>query len=415
MKISTITSNLVMLSLGALVSACGSAEMSTSDQPGLESSDTTAAADVLGEQKEALTPCDDPQYDHWRYLSSLAVSAGNELGRWNLTDFTWSDSTGLAVSSTARCLNGCQNTKAILELQNYGTGIIPRHDANLFKNYLKTYYQDQTNWNNANGVSNHVLVPTTVTTATCGYRYWYRNTVPRYNGTAPIKSALSNKCFDTTSSAAGALVVQMSCDSTNEQNIVISPNTTAAGGYRLKNAASGLCLRPTALSAGAALEQRPCGSTNDQDFDIVDNMGKLMLKTKTNSQLCVSVASASTSDGAQIRLATCNIWYSHHQFLTSAPIQNVDNPNTAGIKESLRFVGIAANPYLQFQSTATEVSIDPMGSMVDGGSSGQSGSCIEAASVYDSSRTSGGKCCVVSGRYGTLQASAWNPSMFYCK
>ncbi len=143
MKIGTIASTLVALSLGASLTACGGAELSDGSQlPGDETASGETMSDFEPEYAqigEEVTACDDQQYDHWRNLAALAVAAANELGRWNAAkDFvkvTVSNNPGIALSNEglARCTNNCDNVKAILELQNDVTKIIPRHDPALLR------------------------------------------------------------------------------------------------------------------------------------------------------------------------------------------------------------------------------------------------------------------------------------------
>jgi len=412
MKNLTIASNLVTLSLGALLSACGAAESGTSsDQTEVETSVDPNAPLSLGEKTAALTACDDPQYDHWRYISSLAVAAGNELGRWNVTDFTMNNGVQLSASGLARCKSGCQNVQAILSLQNNGKGTIPRHDPALFKQYLVAYYNNQVNWNNANGVNDHVLVPTTITTASCGYRYWFRDTIAKLSGTTPMKSAMSSKCLDITGTGEGAQVVQRTCDGTDDQKIIVDP--VLAGGYRLKVTSANKCMHVT--GSGSTVYTKTCDMSNNQRFDLVDlGGGKYQLKNRLGGQ-CAEVANWSSADGAQIKAAGCGQYNTNQQFNATVGTTQFDNPNQAAMKETLRFVGSDVNPYIQFQFNAQEVSVDPMGTMVDGGSSGQTGSCIEASSAFDSTRQVAGKCCTYSAKYGNFQGTSWNANLFYCK
>jgi len=419
MKNLTIASTLVTMSLGAFVSACGGAETSSqqaspgSDVAGSSMGDPHAALD-FATQQDALTSCDDPQYDHWRYISALAVAAGNELGRWNLTDFTNSGGVvGLSSSGLARCKNGCQNVQAILQLQTQGGGVIPRHDPNLLKSYLTTYYNDQLNWNIAQGVSDHSLVPSSVTPASCGYRYWFRDTITKLAGTSTAKVGVSGKCLDITGSTDGAKLQQTPCDGRAGQSFVVDP--VVSGGYRLKNNSTGKCARVVDSTNGSLLEMRPCDTSANQLFDINLTGSSVYAIKSRMSGMCAEIINWSTADYTQVRQAACNQYNTPQQFAMTLGTVNLDNPNQANMYNTLKFVGQNVNPYIQFQYTTTEVSIDPMGTLVDGGSSGQSGSCLEGSTVYDSTRTSAGKCCEYSGTYGKLVVSSWNPSMYYCK
>jgi len=415
MKNWTITSSLVTLSLGALLSACGAAESSaTNDQPGLESNN----AAQLGDNSAALTMCDDPQYDHWRYISALAVAAGNELGRWNIADFTLNNGVQLSSSGLARCKNGCMNVQTILALQNTGTGVIPRLDSGLLKQYLTGFYTDQVSYQNANGFNEHQLVPASVSTASCGYRYWFRDTLVKYTGTTPVTAAVSGKCMDIASTADQANIIQKACSGATQQAFVVDPVLT--GGYRLKNSVSGKCVVNPNVISGATLIQQSCQSGQpSQTFGMVDlGNGKFQLKSfvQSSSPLCVEVMNSSTTDGAQLRVVNCNSTSTAQQFQANVTTQTVDNPNQSTMINFLRFVGGGTqNPYIQFQSNAQQVSIDPTGALVDGGATGQTGSCTAAASAVDSTHQIAGKCCTYNGVYGTFQVTAWNPSLYYCK
>jgi len=415
MKNWTITSNLVTLSLGALISACGAAETGASnDQPGLESGDSHAAG-TLGEVGAALTACDDPQYDHWRYISALGVAAGNELGRWNIADFTNSNGVQLSASGLARCKAGCPNIQAILSLQNNGKGIIPRLDPGLLKQYLTGFYTDQVSWQNVNGYNEHVLVPTTVTPASCGYRYSYRDTLVKFTGTTTLKPAVSGKCIDISSLSDQANVIQKACSAATQQNFVVEP--ILKSGYRLKNVASGKCALVPNILTGTYLKQQSCGQDASFLFDVIDaGGGKYRLQSRVTTNQCVEVANSSTADGTGLRITACNAASAAQQFTATLATQTFDNPNQADMVNTLRFVGgNTQNPYIQFQSTALEVSMDPLGTMVDGGASGQTGSCTDASSAFDTTRAIAGKCCTYSGKYGTFQPAAWNANLFYCK
>lgn len=414
MKNWTIASTLVTLSLGAFVSACGGAETTMSaDEPGLESVDDTAAA--FDSNAEALTVCDDLQYDHWRHIAALGVAAANELGRWNATlDFTFNGTLQLSAQGLARCKNGCQNVKAILELQTNGAGVIPRHDPQLLVSKLQAFYSRQQAWDSNNGGAiPHDLTLSRVDTASCGYRYWFKDTQKRLSGTTTIKSAFNNKCVDITGTADGTYMQQWTCDGGNDQNITFE---AMPSGYRLKNNASGKCFRATNATNSSLFDQRTCGTTDDFLFDALEiSSGKYAIKSR-KSGLCLDVTGFSTADGQKLQQYSCSGGSNQQWYMTvssaSGPLASGDQ---ARMVNMLNWVGNGENPYIQFQNNATEVSIDPMGTMVDGGATAQSNACTEASSVYDTVTSWAGKCCEVDGKYGKFAASAWNKNLYTCK
>src|SRR5690606_28587189 len=81
----------------------------------------------------------------------------------------------------------------------------------------------------------------------------------------------------------------------------------------------------------------------------------------------------------------------------------------------LKFAGELDNKYLMFRADATTVSIDPMGTMVDGGGSASSGSCVASSPYLDlKGGNHTGECCILSkdssGRitYGKLAVAPFN-------
>ncbi len=156
MKSKTIASTLMTPSLGASLTACGGAETyDGSVTICLRTNNSRIAS--LRKLTPQSTPCDDQQYDHWRYLSALAVAAANELGRWHSAkDFRQAKRWGPVECRGFGALQDCGNIKAILQLQNDETRVIPRHDPGLLK-YLNSFYDRQVNWNVSNAVPSHAL------------------------------------------------------------------------------------------------------------------------------------------------------------------------------------------------------------------------------------------------------------------
>jgi Ricin-type beta-trefoil lectin domain len=420
MKTWTINSNLAALSLGAFLAACSGVDQSASGaEPGLESVDPTLAASDIGETGEtgeAITACDDHQYDHWRYLAALGVAAAQELGRWQPTvDFVSNVNTGISLSATglARCKDGCDNIQGILSLQNNGDGVIPRHDAALLKSKFISFFDRQMINDQVNGLIDHELTATSVGSASCGLRYWFSATQKKYTGTTTLVAAHSNKCVNVTaaSTSNGANIQQYQC--TGGDNTMFTLESQANGSYRLKAKHSGKCMRVTTNQAGANVDQNACDTSTSQQFDLIPVNGKFQLKNRSGG-MCLDVAGVSTANNANVQVWNCGTG-ANQQFTMAVTNTSVPLANPAALANNLLWVGGVDNAYLSFLSNATEVSIDPTGTMVDGGSTAQSGACVVSSSVFDSTRTSGGKCCEVEGKFGTLQQTTWNKSLYYCK
>jgi hypothetical protein len=437
--IRSIYSTLAALSLGAFATACGGVDTNASvDQAGLESVDPTLSADAFGTVDEAITACDDHQYDHWRYLADLGIVAAQELGRWEPTiDFVNTGaSTGLALSAAglARCGSNCDNINAILSLQTNGTGIIPRHDANLFRSKLLSFFDRQQIFDRNNGVLYHDLTSSYISTATCGSRYWFKAltnpsttvTTNSVTGTAIFTGVNSGMCIDVKGGgvADGALMQQYTCRQTANQKFTFQASGDA---YKLIINVSGKCMRAMSDVAGANLEQRSCDSTNNQLFDLLSaGNGRYMLKNRAGG-MCVEIAGNSTAINTLMVTNNCNPTSTSQHFSISGvqitskttTVQTTGTPvplaNPAALSNSLTWLGGTENTYLAFQTSGSEVSIDPMGTMVDGAAGAQSGSCYVGTSSYDPTRTSAGKCCTFDGFYGKLTASPFNPSIYYCK
>lgn len=439
MKTPTIASTLATLSLGALLSACGGAEPITMSDHELMNDDVAATEGRQFDQLEQpLTVCDDQQYDHWRYLSALAVATANELGRWKASeDFQLSNGmVTLSPAGLARCENGCDNIKAILELQNGYTSILPRHDPNLLKQYLVAFYDRQVNYDRSNPGEEHELIPSHVTNAECGLRYHYEarkapgaSSSSNLAGGSELKALHSGKCMDVyfASTADGAIVHQYACTGGSNQRFTLE--SQGGGKYRLKANHSGKCLAVTggSSSEGAQLEQRSCNASNAQMFYVTDKGNQQFEIKNVASNRCMDVRYWSQDNFAVAQQSGCHGGNNQRFIMTgvgsssssgsSGSSSGSSGPlnNPSDLRHRLKFAGEHQNAYLAFQFTSTQVSIDPMGTMVDGGSTAQSGSCVYGSTIYDPSRTSSNKCCISDGRYGKLQQSTFNRSLYYCR
>lgn len=430
MKTWSIASNLVALSLGAFVSACGGAEMTDGSQLSSENLSADEAMSDIEQLNQEVTACDDSQYDHWRYLSALAVASANELGRWNAAkDFTREATSVsprilLSAEGLARCTNGCSNVQAILQLQNTETGIIPRHDPMLLRQYMSAYWERQVNYNINYPVPNHSLALASVSDDVCGLRYHYNvsggtsSTTTGLKGTSELKAASAYKCVDVVGNTAndGAQIQQFSCSGGANQKFTLEAQ--ANNTYRLKASNSGKCLGVVNSSTanGALLEQRTCGANNSQTFQL-NSKGTGFYELKhVASGKCVDIQSGGTADGQRAQIYACtggnNQKFQATGFTSSTTSTSSVTPSA--LFTQLKFAGETDNAYLAFQSTSTQVSIDPMGTLVDGGSGSSSGSCYEGSTVISSTNITGA-CCSVNGVYFTLKQSPWNTKTYYCK
>lgn len=422
-SIKSIASNLVTLSLGALIAACSGAEMDEGEQFSGANASDELESDSFERIESEITSCDDHQYDHWRYLSALAVASANELGRWSVFDFALSgNSVQLSSIGQSRCAYDCPNVKAILQMQSDVTRAVPRHDPQLLRNLLWSYFERQVNWNKSNPVPSHSLTLSRVTDDICGLRYHFKvgsatqSSTGAWTGSTELKATHSNRCVDIAygSMNDGGRAQQYDCWGGANQKFAIQSQGNNA--YRIQNVLSGKCLGSMGASPaeGTALEQRGCGANDAQLFQLNSKGGDRFELKHVKSGRCVDVRNISHDNAATIQIWSCNggSW----QTFAAAGITVTANPpvKPSSLATQLKLFGEAENRYLMFQSTATEVSIDPMGTMVDGGSSASSGACYEGSTVFSHTNVKNA-CCIVSGKYGKLTQSAWNTRMYYCQ
>ena len=439
MKTGSIASNLVALSLGALFTACGGAEMNDGSQ--LSSDQDMSADDVASyfdQAEQEVTSCDDAQYDHWRYLSALAVAAGNELGRWNAAKDFYKENTNinprilLSAEGLARCNpSGCPNVSAILQMQNTETAVTARHDPLLLRQYMVTYHTRQVN---NGGVSPaHTLTYLKSEDDVCGMRFYFTvgggttTSTSGISGTSELKATSAYKCMDivAVSGSDGAQVQQYSCNGTGA-NQKFSIEAVGAN-YRLKANNSGKCLgvANNASNDGALLEQRTCGSNNSQLFSLNSKGTGLFEIKNVQSGKCVDIQAGGTADGQRAQLYTCrgtaNQTFQTPGF-TSGSSTTTSSVTPSSLWSQLKFAGELDNKYLMFKSDATTVSIDPMGTMVNGGAGTSSGSCYATSPVYSQTENLAGDCCILTAatstaaaKYGTLSVAPYNAKMWLCK
>ena len=87
--------------------------------------------------------------------------------------------------------------------------------------------------------------------------------------------------------------------------------------------------------------------------------------------------------------------------------------NPADINNRLAFFENGNNPFLDFYATASQIGIDPTGTMTSSTTT-SSGSCTAASMTYDPTFLSNNKCCSVNGAYGTFKPASFNPAIFLC-
>lgn len=452
MKTRSIASSLVTMSLGALLSACGGAELSD----GSDAYDGTLANDALSDIQEVsqqITACDDNQYDHWRYLSALAVAAANELGRWDISDFVKSgNNIKLSPTGLARCTNGCENIQAILSMQDDATKVVPRHDPPLLRQYMVAFYDRQVNWNRSNPVPEHTLKLAAVSDDLCGLRYHFdvsssasgststttstsTSTTSGLSGTTEIKPTSQYRCMDIAGMGQhdGAGVQQYQCSGQGNQKFSVEHQGN--NNYRIKAVHSGKCLSVVnnATHDGANLEQRTCGSSNSQLFQLNSKGHQLYELRNVNSGKCVDIKSYGYGDGQGAQLYSCsggaNQTFQMQSLSTgsgggSSPPPPPGpgpkpKPKPSVLWSHLKFAGEHENRYLMFQSTESQVSIDPMATLISGGSSSSSGACTETGSVMPISNGTVGHCCMVKTPQGMKQGKIAtiprNTLMLQCK
>lgn len=434
MKHRSIASSLATMSLGALLSACGGAESTNGSEL---SEDDVASDDAMSNFDEVdleVTACDDSQYDHWKYLSALAVATANELGRWNAAkDFykenTWSNPRILlSAEGLARCNpSGCPNVSALLQMQNMETATITRHDPLLLRQYMVAFHDRQ----KGSPAPEHSLTLVGTSPDVCGLRYTFdvsgaqastsTTSTSGVSGTSEFKATSAYKCLDIVgvSGNDGAQAQQYSCSGGANQRFTVE---ASGSNYRLKANHSGKCLGVvnSQTSDGALLEQRSCGANGSQLFQLNAKGAGLFELKNVNSGKCVDIQNGGSADGQRAQLYSCH-GGANQRFQASGLItgSSTTTSNTSSVTPSslwsqLKFAGQNENKYLMFQSNATQVSIDPMGTMVSGGASATSGACLNGPTVYSPTNISG-NCCTLNGRHGGLRQSSFSAKWFECK
>jgi hypothetical protein len=106
--------------------------------------------DVVGSVEQSLAVCDGD--DSNAVAAALAVAVANELGRWDaLSDFQLVHGRlQLSPRGERRCESwrsgssgGCENVRAVLDLQLDATAVVPGHDPASLRGKLSAWYQSQ--------------------------------------------------------------------------------------------------------------------------------------------------------------------------------------------------------------------------------------------------------------------------------
>ncbi len=242
---------------------------------------------AFGNAAQAVNACDgdDLQYDFNGFAASLAVAIANELGHWDVaTDFVVSNGKlALTNAGLARCGSAaCENTKALLLMQEDVTSEIPYHSAAEFRTKLTGWYQAQ------------MAKLVELTTAAIFPPGTYR-----------LKGRQSAKFMvvDLASTTAGALIEQKSTLSgtTGDWELsVVGPK------HKLKNVKSGLCLDLKVDSpTNADMVQKPCSSADSQLFKMSKSSdGTAFLFETKHPGKGLFVSGHSTAEDAKIIQAT---------------------------------------------------------------------------------------------------------------
>jgi hypothetical protein len=173
--------------------------------------------------------------------AALAVAMATELGRLDpLADLAWdgnyNSQVALSWTGSARCSNGCANTKAILGLQS--DEVTQTIDQNVFSptNFrmdLMASFQRQKDWN-ANLARNspwmlpeaHAMVrtdgPLSLGTGSCGPHYLYRATKPDGSALKSASNLQNNLVFFGLLSGNGYLAFTTLNNNTNA-NVALDP------------------------------------------------------------------------------------------------------------------------------------------------------------------------------------------------
>ena len=220
-----------------------------------------------------------------------------------------------------------------------------------------------------------------------------------------LKGVNSGKCVDVAggSTANVANIQQYSCWNGTPQQFKFED--MGSGFYRIKNVNSNKCLDVGNASTanGANVQQYDCHGGYNQQWSVVQSNGQYSFINR-NSGKALDVAGWSTADGGNIQQWD---WGNNNtQKFTLTALSGGSGSssdctlNTADIENRLKMFGGDSNPYLDFRSTDSTISIDPVANMNDVPLDTSSGSCGADYSVYDTTGDIEGTCCIVNGQEG---------------
>lgn len=208
---------------------------------------------------------------------------------------------------------------------------------------------------------------------------------------------------------------------------VFAMENKGGSNYQFKNGA-GKCLgvQNNATNDSATITLQSCSGSGGQLFTANHKGNNNFELRNVGSGKCMDVSSGQTSAGLRMQIYNCSgqpnqtfnlptVSLGGTSSSTTGPKPPAPPPKPAALWSQLKFAGETDNKYLMFQSTDTQASIDPMATMISGGSTAKSGSCVEGATCYSDGDDMTGDCCSVSGKFGKLVVSTWNKKVFYCK
>ncbi len=399
-------------------------------------------------------------------LAALAVAMADEVGELNPVRDLEIDTSSwkIRLSSTGRnkcnANHGCQNTDAILDMQNSSVNNVVStslFDATNFRNTLVASYQRQLDWehnleaNNPGALpEDHRLVFSNQTdNGSCGPHYVFNAFKANCSGGSGAftesggQVVMEAEHFDSINlhgsyhnwsnvgngSASGGQVMQIGPDwsyawtsnvNTYSPTLEYRVNFSSTGTYTL-------WVRGMAIASA--------GGTSDSVYGGIDgNANMQYLDFPENGSLAwISKTISVSSTGVH----TVNLFAREDGFYADKIVltKNGNVPSGAGPGESARgsssggsclmddpadienrltFFKNGNNPFLAFYSTASQIGLDPTGTM-NGGGGDSSGTCTASATAFDPTFALAGTCCTVNGQYGTFQSASFNPKIFLCR
>ncbi len=368
--------------------------------------------------------------------AALAVAMAEELGELDplrQLELKWYQSGDPKVGLKAgACPGSCPKTEALLDFQDEEwMQIIPqstfsatnyRRDLVASLERQATTEADLNNNNPADIPGDHILTLSGTNDGVCGVNYVFDVDAPGCDPIYTIKGVQSGRCLDIAwgSSDNGANLQIYDCHGGDAQQFALQD---LGNGYALmRNVRSGKCLDVSNFSTanGANVVQWDCHGGTNQQFQAVNSGGQVHFINR-NSGKALDVANFGTANGSNIHQWAYGGGSNQQYTLSQVSAACSSTPytgDTADLKNRLVFFGGDANPYLDFQSTSTTISIDP--DVADSGGSLASdnlGTCDSTTlcRVWDPTWERSG-CCVCDGvPAGGWQRYARNPNYAICK